>query len=264
MAQHATGAGRQQLPGHQVAVMLHHREQHLVAGAQVGLTPGAGHQVDRLAGIAGVHDLAGTGRPHEGRHLLAGMLKALGGAGAELVSAAMHVGVVVAVVMLQRLQHLAGLLAGGGVIQIDQRLAQASDLAQEREIGAGEGREILGGGIKRSWGGDRAGEDRLGGLLHAGGNIRLAGEGRCHGGIGACAWGWSVPRKAFRGTVDAAGGRIDRHGGEGHGRGASSANTIARGCQIAAAAGSSRSTSPQYPRNKRREALAAAMPRLWR
>ena len=140
------------------------------------------------------------------------MLEALGGAGAELVGAAVHVGVVVAVVVLQGLEHLAGLLAGGGVIQVDQRLAEAGDLAQQREIGAGEGGQVLGKG----------------------------GRGR-----------WSA-------------GHVDRGGGEGHGRGASSASTITRGCQIAAAAGSSRSTSPQNPRNNRREAVAAAMPRLWR
>ena len=81
MAQHATGAIRQQLPGHQVAVMLHHREQHLIARAQVGFAPAAGHQVDGLAGVAGEHNFVGADRTHKGRGLGASPFKTFGGAG---------------------------------------------------------------------------------------------------------------------------------------------------------------------------------------
>ena len=56
----------------------------------------------------------------------------------------MHVGIVVAVVVLQRLQHLAGLLAGGRIVQVDQRFPQAGGLGQQREIGPGEGRQVFG------------------------------------------------------------------------------------------------------------------------
>ena len=142
MAQNAARASRQQLPGHQIAVVLHHRQQHLIALPQVGFAPGAGHQVDRLAGIAGEDDLPGAGGADEGGHLAAGRLEVVGGAGAQLVGAAVHVGVVVAVVLLQRLQHLTRLLAGGGVIQVDQRLPQAGRLGQQGEIGARLRRQV--------------------------------------------------------------------------------------------------------------------------
>ena len=134
MAQHAAGALRQQLPGHQVAVVLHHREENFVPLLEVGVTPGARHQIDGFAGIAGEDNLAGTGRTHEGRRRAAGRLKGIGGTGTELVRTAMHVGVVAAVVLLQRFEHLTGLLAGGSVIEIDQRAAIRSQLLENREI----------------------------------------------------------------------------------------------------------------------------------
>ena len=40
MAQDAASAVRQQLPGHQIAVVLHHRQQHLIAGAEVRFSRG--------------------------------------------------------------------------------------------------------------------------------------------------------------------------------------------------------------------------------
>ena len=66
-------------------------------------------------------------------HRIAGRLEVLSGAGAQLMGAAVDIGVVVAVVVLQRLQHLARFLAGGGVIEINQRLAQAGGLGQQGE-----------------------------------------------------------------------------------------------------------------------------------
>ena len=51
------------------------------------------------------------------------------------MGATVHIGVVAAVVLLQRLQHLAGLLTGGGVIEINQRPAIGSQLLKNREVG---------------------------------------------------------------------------------------------------------------------------------
>ena len=45
MAQHTSGALRQELPGHQVAVVLHQREQNLITGAQIVITPAAGDEM---------------------------------------------------------------------------------------------------------------------------------------------------------------------------------------------------------------------------
>ncbi len=63
----------------------------------------------------------------------AGVLVVLGGALAEQVDAAMNVGVVGRVVVLQGVQHGARLLGGGGVVEIDERLA-AHLLAQDGEV----------------------------------------------------------------------------------------------------------------------------------
>lgn len=121
VAKHASGALRQLLPGHQVAVMLHHREQHLIAFAQVGISPGAGHEVDRLGGIAGKHNFAGTGSTDEISCDPSGSLERFRRPGTELVGTTVHVGVIQAVIVLKRLKHLTGLLTGRRVIQVDQR-----------------------------------------------------------------------------------------------------------------------------------------------
>ena len=114
--------------------MLHHREENFVPLLEVGVTPGARHQIDGLTGIAGEDNLAGTGGTHEGRRRAAGRLKGIGGAGTELVRSAVHVGVIAAVVLLQ-LKHLTGLLAGGRVIEVDQRPAIRSQLLENWKIG---------------------------------------------------------------------------------------------------------------------------------
>ena len=49
----------------------------------------------------------------------------------------MHIGVVTGVVGLQRLQHNPGFLAGGGMIEVDQRVALGGSLIENREISTG-------------------------------------------------------------------------------------------------------------------------------
>ena len=51
------------------------------------------------------------------------------------MGAAMHVGIVCGVIVLKGLQHLARLLAGGGVIEVDQGPTVGSDLLKDREVG---------------------------------------------------------------------------------------------------------------------------------
>jgi hypothetical protein len=46
--------------------------------------------------------------------------------------------------MEQRIKHLARLLTGGGVIQIDQGLTQTSHLRQQRKILPGQGSQVVG------------------------------------------------------------------------------------------------------------------------
>ena len=115
-------------------MVLHHREQHLITRLEVGVTPGARHQIDRLAGITGEHDFARTSGRHEISSDPSGPFEGVGGPGAELMGAAMDVGVIRGVIALQSIQHLARLLTGGRVIQIDQRLTGRSQLIENRKI----------------------------------------------------------------------------------------------------------------------------------
>src|SRR5829696_8136203 len=57
---HGAMALAQEVPGHDVGVMLHDGDHDLVAGLDVGLAPGRRHEVDRLGGVAGEDDLFGA------------------------------------------------------------------------------------------------------------------------------------------------------------------------------------------------------------
>ena len=63
------GALAGHLPRHDVRVVLHRRDQHLVAGREVDLPPAVRHQVDPLGGIAGEDDLVRMGGAEERRRL---------------------------------------------------------------------------------------------------------------------------------------------------------------------------------------------------
>src|SRR5258705_409530 len=79
----------QQLPRHDVAVVLHLSAEDDIASAQVGAPPGVGDEIDRLAGVAREDDFAGGAGVDEARDLLARLLHARGGLLAEGVDAAM-------------------------------------------------------------------------------------------------------------------------------------------------------------------------------
>ena len=134
MSQHTAGALGQLLPRHQIAVVLHHREQHLITGLQFGISPGAGHQIDGLTGVAREHDLARAGCSHELRRDQPGSFKGFSGPSAELMGTTMHIGVVAAVVVTQRIQHSQGLLTGRRMIEVNQWLPRRRLLRQNRKI----------------------------------------------------------------------------------------------------------------------------------
>ena len=118
-----SGPAGQDLPGHQVAVVLHLAEHDPVPRPDAVPSPGGGHQVDGLGGPAHEHHLPGVLRAQEAGGAGPGPLVGLGGPVAQLVDAAVDVGVVAAVVAVQRLQHLAGTLAGGRAVEVGQRAA---------------------------------------------------------------------------------------------------------------------------------------------
>ena len=137
-AQPRAGSFRQQLPRHEVAVMLHLGEQNHVAGAEKFSAPRLRHQVDALGRSAGENDLVRTRRAQIIGDALPRALVGLGRARAQFVQAAMHVGVVVLVIMPERIEHRARLLRRGRVVEIDQRLAMHL-LVEDREVLANRG-----------------------------------------------------------------------------------------------------------------------------
>jgi hypothetical protein len=122
ISQLGAGAFGQQLPGDDVAVMFHLCQQDGVAGADVLTAPGMGNQIDALGGSARENDFGRLAGVEENRGALAGCLEGHGRASAQFVNAAMDVAVVMTVKPVQRLQHHAGFLRGGGVVKINERM----------------------------------------------------------------------------------------------------------------------------------------------
>ena len=129
------GAGlvTQQLPGHDIRVVLHRTDQNLVSAFHARPPVTLGHQIDRFGGTAGENYLC-RGRSIDQRpDLLAGAIEAVAGTLAEPVYAAVHIGIVVMVELSHRVDHASGFLGGGAVIEVYQRVP-VNLLVQYREI----------------------------------------------------------------------------------------------------------------------------------
>ena len=118
-----TRALGQQLPRDNVAMVLHLREQDYVTRFDVLRAPGLRHQIDAFGGPARENDLVRAARVDELGSARPRGLEGIRGAIAQFVNPTMDIRVVVLVVMPQGLEHRARLLRGGGVVEVDQRLA---------------------------------------------------------------------------------------------------------------------------------------------
>ena len=118
----------QEMPGDDVGVMLHLREDNFVA-LRESAAEGRSHQIDRLCGALGEHDLIDAGRIDHPPHRFARALVSLGGFVGEGVQAAVDVGVAALHDRDHGVDHRARLLRRCGAVEIDQRLAV--DLAAE-------------------------------------------------------------------------------------------------------------------------------------
>jgi len=119
-------------------VVLHLGDDDLVTGtdpvAGSGLAEHPGHQVHGLRRVLGEHHLVAAGRADERGDLVARALVQRGGLLRERVDAAVHVGVVLLVVLDERVEHLARLLRGRRVVQVHQRLVAMHQPRQDREV----------------------------------------------------------------------------------------------------------------------------------
>ena len=130
-AQAHTLAAPYELPGHDVAVVLHGRDDNLVAVVE-HVAKGRRHQVDSLGRAAGEdHLLRGAGIDVVA-HLLACGLDTVGSLLGDGVHAAVHVGLVHVVHVFDGLHHTARSLRGGSVVEIYQVVPV--DLAGEYRV----------------------------------------------------------------------------------------------------------------------------------
>ena len=111
------------MPWHDVGVVLHDREDNLVALFDIGLAPGRGNEVDRLGDVAGEDDLFIAPRIDEFCDFGAGALVSFGGGIGEVMQAAMHVGVFAVIGLRHAVQHGVRLLRRSSVVEIDKLLA---------------------------------------------------------------------------------------------------------------------------------------------
>ena len=112
-----------QLPGHDIGVVLHLCNQHLVACLHLRLTERASHEVDGLGGAAGEHDLLGFSCMDKRTNLLTRRLMKVGGLLRQVVHPTVHIRIHVEILIAHGIQHTERFLCGGRIIQIHQRLS---------------------------------------------------------------------------------------------------------------------------------------------
>ena len=123
------------LPGDEVGVVLHGADDDLVALGEALGGEAVGDKVDCLGGAADEDDLGSLGGVEEAADLFARLVVGGGGALAEVVDAAVDVGVARLVKARDGVDDGARLLGRGGVVEVDERLAVHAG-GEDREIAA--------------------------------------------------------------------------------------------------------------------------------
>ena len=126
----------QDLPGHDVGVMLHGGDEHFVAGVNVGAAVGLRHEVDGFRGAANKDDVARIGSVEERLHRPARPFVLFRRMFGKEMHATVDVGVVPLVVPTDRINDHLRLLGRGCIVQVNQRPA-ANPLAEDRKVTAG-------------------------------------------------------------------------------------------------------------------------------
>src|SRR5438477_91079 len=98
-------------------MMLELADQYLVAGFEEGRAPALRDEVYALGRAAHEDDLARAGGVQKRPHLLTSLFEQLGRAGAQPINAAMHIGIIGAVVIRDAVDHRARFLRAGAAIE---------------------------------------------------------------------------------------------------------------------------------------------------
>ena len=122
------------LPAHDVGVMLESANQNFVACFEELATVTPRHQIDAFGGAAGEYDFVFGFGVDELGHVLAGGFECFGGAGAQAVYAALYGTVVLAVKVVHDVDHAVGLLRGGRAVQEGERLCVLIACDEHREF----------------------------------------------------------------------------------------------------------------------------------
>src|SRR6266487_6591102 len=123
----------QQLPWHQVAVMLHFREEDHVSSPKKFCAPRMRHKVYAFRSSARKHDFVRRRSVQVARHALARSFVSFRRTRAQLVKPTMHVGVFVLVVMPKRIDYRPRFLRRRGTVKVDQGMTTRL-FAEDREI----------------------------------------------------------------------------------------------------------------------------------
>ena len=94
-------------------------DKHLVAFVEECFSEAGGHQVNRLGGAAREDDLMLLPRVEQLPYRAPRLIVALGCPLAQVVKSAMDVGVILGIERVFGLNHLEGLLRGGGGVQVN-------------------------------------------------------------------------------------------------------------------------------------------------
>ena len=117
------------LPRHDIRVMLHARDQNFIARTHLSAAVGLRDEVNRFGGASHENDFFGRRGIQEGLHRAArGFMLPRGKFGEEM-HAAVDVGVFVFVIVAEGVDHHLRLLRGSRVVQIHERLAANSSAA---------------------------------------------------------------------------------------------------------------------------------------
>ena len=130
---HRALAFAMEMPGHDIGMMLHDRQDDLVVLAYMVEPEGRGDEIDRLRRGTREHDLVCRRRIEETPHAFARAFESFRRGIGEIMQPAMHVGIFVFVGVAHTIEHLTRLLRRGCIVEIDERLAVRL-LVQDREI----------------------------------------------------------------------------------------------------------------------------------